>query len=111
MQRGLRHPGHGLGQQRAGSATRPNRLDRLLRQLWLFGGYGYDATGSMGDLNDLWEYSERGVDLGQWLEQHQCHGVYGTRAWPRQQRAGSAPGRQLWIDSAGNLWLFGGIWL
>jgi N-acetylneuraminic acid mutarotase len=25
--------------------------------LWLFGGYGYDSTGTLGDLNDLWEYS------------------------------------------------------
>jgi hypothetical protein len=23
---------------------------------WLFGGYGYDSTGSIGDLNDLWKY-------------------------------------------------------
>jgi N-acetylneuraminic acid mutarotase len=24
--------------------------------LWLFGGYGLDANGNLGDLNDLWEY-------------------------------------------------------
>lgn len=24
--------------------------------LWLFGGYGMDASGNLGDLNDLWEY-------------------------------------------------------
>lgn len=24
--------------------------------LWLFGGTGYDATGTLGDLNDLWKY-------------------------------------------------------
>ena len=24
---------------------------------WLFGGSGYDSTGALGDLNDLWEYS------------------------------------------------------
>ncbi len=24
--------------------------------LWLFGGYGYDSTGTMGKLNDLWRY-------------------------------------------------------
>jgi hypothetical protein len=23
---------------------------------WLFGGWGYDSTGTVGDLNDLWEY-------------------------------------------------------
>jgi len=25
--------------------------------LWLFGGYGYDASGNLGYLNDLWKYS------------------------------------------------------
>jgi hypothetical protein len=24
--------------------------------LWLFGGYGYDANGAVGLLNDLWKY-------------------------------------------------------
>src|ERR1019366_9111338 len=28
---------------------------------WLFGGFGYDSLGLVGDLNDLWEYSN-----GQW---------------------------------------------
>ncbi len=25
--------------------------------LWLFGGYGYDSTGQLGYLNDLWQYN------------------------------------------------------
>jgi hypothetical protein len=25
--------------------------------LWLFGGNGYDSTGALGYLNDLWEYT------------------------------------------------------
>jgi hypothetical protein len=29
--------------------------------IWLFGGGGYDSTGTLGPLNDLWEYS-----TGQW---------------------------------------------
>ena len=24
---------------------------------WLFGGFGYDANGNLGFLNDLWEYT------------------------------------------------------
>jgi hypothetical protein len=24
--------------------------------LWLFGGWGYDSTNTLGDLNDLWRY-------------------------------------------------------
>src|SRR5262249_12542326 len=26
-------------------------------ELWMFGGYGYDSTGGVGYLNDLWQYS------------------------------------------------------
>jgi N-acetylneuraminic acid mutarotase len=80
--------------------------------LWLFGGYGYDSTGSLGKLNDLWHYSpssgqwtwvsgEVGVDTG---------GVYGTLG---TAAAANVPGaRQAassWTDSSGNLWLFGGV--
>ena len=31
--------------------------------LWLFGGYGFDATGNYGPLNDLWEYQPPGASL------------------------------------------------
>jgi hypothetical protein len=24
--------------------------------LWLFGGYGYDSTGALGYLNDMWHW-------------------------------------------------------
>ena len=32
-------------------------------RLWLFGGYGYDSSGSLGYLNDLWQYDPI---IGQW---------------------------------------------
>jgi hypothetical protein len=32
-------------------------------RLWLFGGYGYDSSGSLGYLNDLWQYDPIN---GQW---------------------------------------------
>ncbi|MGA3264045.1 MAG: chitobiase/beta-hexosaminidase C-terminal domain-containing protein [Terracidiphilus sp.] len=81
--------------------------------LWLFGGEGYDATGSYGVLNDLWEFSSSkwtwlggsstvGIDGGQ-------SGVYGTLRTPA---AGNVPGSRftasIWVDRSGNLWLFGG---
>jgi len=25
--------------------------------MWLFGGYGYDSSGDLGYLNDLWQYN------------------------------------------------------
>ena len=78
--------------------------------LWLFGGYGYDSgSPSLGDLNDLWEYSD-----GQWTwvsgsniaGQNGTYGILGTPS------ASNIPGARdsavSWIDTSGNFWLFGG---
>jgi N-acetylneuraminic acid mutarotase len=79
--------------------------------LWLFGGYGYDASGGVGYLNDLWRYS---LSSGEWTwasggNAHNANGTYGTEG---TAAAGSVPGgRQAasaWIDASGRLWLFGG---
>ena len=79
--------------------------------LWLFGGVGYDAAGGTGNLNDLWKYSP---SSGQWTwvsgaNSHNASGVYGTQG---TAAAGNVPGARYsassWIDSSGNLWLFGG---
>jgi Galactose oxidase, central domain/Kelch motif len=80
---------------------------------WLFGGFGYDANGNLGFLNDLWEYTG-----GNWVfvsapvpgsSLINQNGVYGTKG---TAAAGNTPGgRQTaatWVDAAGNLWLFGG---
>jgi hypothetical protein len=79
---------------------------------WLFGGYGYDQVDSVGNLNDLWEYS-LGTGVWTWIggsSATAAPGVYGAQGIPalrnlpgaRQQAAG-------WIDSSGNFWLFGGF--
>ena len=77
--------------------------------LWLFGGEGYDSTGSFGYLNDLWKYS-----AGQWvwmggsnvIDEEGTYGIQGTTA------ASNGPGAResavTWTDTSGNLWLFGG---
>ena len=84
--------------------------------LWLFGGYGFDANAQAAWLNDLWEYD---VAKGQWTwisgsdsdgaTGGMPPGVYGTWQTPA---AGNTPGgRQnanAFTDAAGNLWLFGG---
>ena len=80
--------------------------------VWLFGGFGYDATDTTpGLLNDLWEFN---VASGQWtwvsgsnqINQNGNYGVLGTPA------ATNVPGgRQAsisWLDNSGNFWLFGG---
>lgn len=79
--------------------------------LWLFGGYGYDSAGSVGKLNDLWEYNPGSAEWT-WVSGEDtvnAVGVYGTLGTPT---TGAIPGARqaasTWIDGAGNLWLFGG---
>jgi N-acetylneuraminic acid mutarotase len=78
--------------------------------LWLFGGQGNGATNS-GYLNDLWEFSP-GTGNWTWVSGSSARnqaGAYGTEGTPA---AGNAPGARTgassWVDSLGNLWLFGG---
>jgi N-acetylneuraminic acid mutarotase len=80
--------------------------------LWLFGGYGYNSTGGLGTLNDLWRFSP---SSGQWTwvsggSGDNASGVYGTQG---TAATGNVPGARYdassWIDSSGNLWLFGGV--
>ncbi|MFZ1084338.1 MAG: kelch repeat-containing protein [Terracidiphilus sp.] len=79
--------------------------------LWLFGGYGYDASSGAGLLNDLWEFNP---STNQWAWMGGSNaanqaGVYGSLGIPA---AGNTPGGQYnpvsWTDSSGQLWLFGG---
>jgi N-acetylneuraminic acid mutarotase len=75
--------------------------------LWLFGGFGYDSTGGGGLINDLWRYTP---GTGEWTWVRGANtvyalGVYGTAA----DVPGARDGAVSWIDSAGKLWLFGGI--
>ncbi|RPI76190.1 MAG: hypothetical protein EHM45_13705 [Desulfobacteraceae bacterium] len=79
--------------------------------LWLFGGWGRDAQGNLGFLNDLWRY--RPADkTWTWVSgEHTVYqrGVYDTKGVP--SATGKPGGRQCsvaWIDAAGDLWLFGG---
>jgi N-acetylneuraminic acid mutarotase len=79
--------------------------------LWLFGGYGYDSTGGVGRLNDLWQYNPS-IGLWTWVSggnADDAAGVYGTQG---SAAASNLPGARqaanTWIDSSGNLWLFGG---
>lgn len=94
--------------------------------LWLFGGFGADANGTIGYLNDLWEYSTTAQQwtwiggastLGtnctlQWAGVISCgqSGVYGEK---NVAATGNSPGgRSLpvtWTDGNGNLWLFSGL--
>jgi N-acetylneuraminic acid mutarotase len=84
--------------------------------LWLFGGWGYDSTGTYGFLNDLWEFNPAKNEWA-WMGGSSTvpfpnagqPGVYGTLGIPA---AGNIPGGRggasSWTDSNGNVWLFGG---
>jgi len=80
--------------------------------LWLFGGEGYDSTGTYGWLNDLWKYSP---SSGQWTwvvgpTTTQVPGVYGTQGVAAPTNIPGARGYEsTWTDASGNLWLFGGV--
>jgi len=79
--------------------------------LWLFGGFGFDPSGS-GDLNDLWEFNPT-AGTWEWVSGSNtpdASGVYGTlglAATSNVPGARSLAGSS-WTDSSGNLWLFGG---
>jgi N-acetylneuraminic acid mutarotase len=79
---------------------------------WLFGGFGYYASGKSGYLNDFWEFNPSNGEWS-WMGGSSTSNqppVYGTLGTPA---AGNVPGgRDIvanWTDSNGHLWLFGGI--
>lgn len=108
----LDQPGtYSSGTLTPGARTNPVTWTDTSGNLWLFGGYGYDGQGTLGYLNDLWEYTG-----GKWAfvsggntniaNQDSVYGQQGVAASSnmpggRQEAVG-------WADANGNLWLFGG---
>lgn len=77
---------------------------------WVYGGAGFDSTGQVGYMSDLWKYSG-----GEWTwvagpNVWGQNAVYGTRG---VAGAGNTPGDRhgeaTWADSSGNFWIFGGL--
>ncbi len=83
--------------------------------LWLFGGTGYDSTGTVGVLNDLWEFN-RSSHEWTWVSGSSTvgsaggdPGVYGTLGAPAEENTpGARENASSWSDDGGNFWLFGG---
>lgn len=113
---GMPAPGN-LPGGRSSSATWTDRDGNV----WLFGGFGFDSSGNLGDLQDLWKFNPTtyqwtwmggsGALVPCTADTSACSGpaVYGTLGVPA---AGNIPvGRDHasnWIDANGNFWLFGG---
>ena len=80
--------------------------------LWLFGGNGVDSTGTFGALNDLWKFNPA-AGTWTWISGSDtvfASGSYGVQGVPSASNMPQARERiATWIDSSGNLWLFGGI--
>jgi N-acetylneuraminic acid mutarotase len=76
---------------------------------WLFGGYGYGGSGSAGTLNDLWKYSGSKWTWVSGSKSISHKGVYGTEGVANADNVpGTRYGSVLWMDTKGNLWLYGG---
>jgi len=104
---GLAAPGNKPGGRTLGATWADNSGN-----LYMFGGYGYDAAGTLGYLNDLWRYNTVS-NHWTWISGSNLAfqaGVYGTVT---VSSPGNMPGGRLdaatWMDAAGNLWLFGGL--
>jgi N-acetylneuraminic acid mutarotase len=78
---------------------------------WMFGGEGFPASGTNGELNDLWKFNP---STGEWTWMSGSNlilqnGTYGTKGVG--STANIPGGRKYasrWKDASGNLWLMGG---
>jgi N-acetylneuraminic acid mutarotase len=82
----------------------------------MFGGAGFDGAGTVGYLNDLWEFDP---GTGNWTWRggssaipaaNSCQlGVYGARGTGTPSNVpGGRTGAVAWVDGTGKFWLFGG---
>ena len=80
--------------------------------LWLFGGGGYGSNATWGELNDLWEFNPT-TKAWTWMSGSSTvnsSGVYGALGTAATTNTPAGRGNAVsWIDSGGNLWLFGGL--
>ena len=84
---------------------------------WLFGGSGFTSSTTSGNFNDLWEFTPS-TKQWTWVSGSNttgAGGVYGTQGVASTSntpgaRGASSEGPALgWVDTSGNLWLFGGV--
>lgn len=77
--------------------------------IWIFGGYGYDVNGAIGYLNDLWKFDGSNwtwISGSQIASKSGNYGIQGIAA--STNVPGGRSGSISWLDTQGNLWMFGG---
>ena len=78
---------------------------------WMFGGVGLDATGLLGNLNDLWKFSPS-TNQWTWIGGANAVDQLSVPGTLKQPAVGNVPagrnGAVGWIDGGGTLWIFGG---
>jgi N-acetylneuraminic acid mutarotase len=80
--------------------------------LCIFGGSGYDSTGTQGRLNDLWKFDGTTWVWVSGSDTVNQAGVYGTKGVASASNVPGARyfyGSATWVDNSGNLWFFGGV--
>jgi N-acetylneuraminic acid mutarotase len=77
----------------------------LAGHLWLFGGQGYDGSGTSGALNDLWEYD---IANNTWTWVSGASTAWPAGSMPPSGQPGGRSGAVAWVDGSDNFWLFGG---
>jgi hypothetical protein len=94
---------------REGAATWVDKSGNL----WLFGGYGLDAAGKSGYLEDWWKFDP---STGQWTwmggssSVSSCPLAYGVLGEPNPANAPQCRDYPAaWTDSTGHFWMFGGF--
>jgi len=83
------------------------------RNLWLFGGDGYDSIPWVGQLNDLWKFDLNSLEwtwvAGSSSLAQRGPGIYGTKGTADPLNIpGGRYAAVSWFDSQGRFWLFGG---
>jgi N-acetylneuraminic acid mutarotase len=80
--------------------------------LWLFGGWGSDSNGTVGSLNDLWEYSSSSGEWV-WMQGSSTANAFETPGTKGVAALTNIPGARQQVtsvkDASGNVWLFGGF--
>jgi N-acetylneuraminic acid mutarotase len=99
-----------------GGRNQANGWTDSLGYQWLFGGFGHDANGTPGYLNDLWQFNPA-TNQWAWMGGSSTvpsysgnPGVYGTLgAASAGNLPGGRDGASSWTDRSGRFWLFGGL--